>query len=534
MKSGTRRILSGVVATALVAILTVPAMAAGTIKEQVNQGQEQTTPTTQTGTMGNFKPSSTYTGFQDVSSSDWYYTAVKTCYELDLMKGNSASTFNPKGNITVAQVITMASRVHKIYFEGTGDFESVGSKWYQTYVDYALEQGIIKASDFSEYDRLATRSEMAYIFANALPSTEYNSINAISELPDVNSNTQYNTQIFSLYNAGIVAGSDQYGTFNPNSNITRAEAAAIINRVAVKSERKTLALEKQDLSEAITITEGQTRSNRPAKAGDTVIKADGTRVVLAIGPNGVLGEGQGVAPDLGLTSPSGFDVVKDQERNGYSGWGKSSVGINYVNDFYYVNPLTGEGHWGAEWSIIARNTYPEYDGKVGEISADKNFVWNEDGVPCWVTVYDNHNLVKDQIPSTQTKGTNQTWTEGESHGMPKVGDTVIKADGTKIVLKEGIAGVLGAGQGVDIWTNYTDGNGHYLKEGMIVGDISQQPFKKDKITGEMYPLDFWVEINVATDPTGKMVGDYEGEVYNTWWQWTNKLPGGAWMWMGPA
>ena len=40
---------------------------------------------------------------------------------------------------------------------------------------------------------------------------------------------------------------------------------------------------------AITIKEGQATS-RPAKAGDTYVKADGTKVVLKVGPNGVLGE----------------------------------------------------------------------------------------------------------------------------------------------------------------------------------------------------------------------------------------------------
>ena len=51
---------------------------------------------------------------------------------------------------------------------------------------------------------------------------------------------------------------------------------------------------------AITIYEGQPRDNRLAREGDTFVKADGTEIVLAIGPHGVLGKGQGVAPDVGL------------------------------------------------------------------------------------------------------------------------------------------------------------------------------------------------------------------------------------------
>lgn len=132
------------------------------------------------------------------------------------------------------------------------------------------------------------------------------------------------------------------------------------------------------------------------------------------------------------------------------------------------------------------------------------------------------------------QGQVQTWNEGEVHSMPKVGDTVVKSDGTKVVLKEGIAGVLGAGQGVDIWTGVKLDNGKLIKEGVVVGDIDQTPFMKDKITGEMHTDNDWIKIMGATNPTGQVVGEYEGERYNTWWEWTNKLPGGAWFWVGPA
>ena len=66
----------------------------------------------------------------------------------------------------------------------------------------------------------------------------------------------------------------------------------------------------------------------------------------------------------------------------------------------------------------------------------------------------------------------------------------MKADGTSVTLKIGYGGVLGAGQGVDIWTGYTL-NGISLKEGMIFSDISYQPFSKCPVTGEMYPNDFF-------------------------------------------
>lgn len=333
------------------------------------------------------------TPFTDVPETAWYAQDIAQVQELGIIQGKGNGLFDPDGTLTVAQAITLAAKTRAYHNDETIPVVE-GGTWYSSAVAYAKAQGIISGSEFTNFDSSATRGEMAYLFARALPDTEYKAINSITELPDVTGATKYSTEIFKLYCAGIVAGSDKYGTYQPDSQITRAQATAILNRVVNPENRKTLALEKQDVTGAITINEGQTRSNRPAKVGDIVVKSDGTKVTLKLGPNGVLGEGQGVAPDLGLQSSDGFWKVVDQGRNGCGDWGQGSTGFNYVNQYYYVNPLTGEGHWGAEWSVITDKTYPDYDGKVGELSADKNFVWSDAGIPCWVLVAKNPNMFK--------------------------------------------------------------------------------------------------------------------------------------------
>ena len=55
-------------------------------------------------------------------------------------------------------------------------------------------------------------------------------------------NSGSNESVFYLYNQGVLTGSDAYGTFNPYSQITRAETAAILNRVLDTSKRKTFTL----------------------------------------------------------------------------------------------------------------------------------------------------------------------------------------------------------------------------------------------------------------------------------------------------
>ncbi len=187
--------------------------------------------------LDNFVTTATYNGqFKDVPANHWAAESVKTCYEYGLMKGADKG-FNPKGTLTVAEALVMADRVHEIFTTGQSTLTN-GSPWYQPYVDYALENGIVKKGDFASYTAKVTRAEMAYIFYHALPETALPAINEIEKLPDVTASTAYSRELLGLYQAGVLTGSDPYGTANPTKTITRAEAAAIIARVALADQRQ--------------------------------------------------------------------------------------------------------------------------------------------------------------------------------------------------------------------------------------------------------------------------------------------------------
>ena len=61
--------------------------------------------------------------FSDVPANQWYTDNVAAAFELGLMKGTSATTFHPFGDVTVAEAITMAARIHSIYTKGTENFD---------------------------------------------------------------------------------------------------------------------------------------------------------------------------------------------------------------------------------------------------------------------------------------------------------------------------------------------------------------------------------------------------------------------------
>jgi len=170
--------------------------------------------------------------FDDVEYGHWAYSHINSCYSSGIMKGTSATTFSPDGTMTVAEIITVAVRLSGKTVGQTG------KNWYDSAVDMAKKEGIIKEGQFDSYDRAATRAEVAGMLAVSRNESEYEAINTVYVLPDVDESTPYSQEIFKLYRAGILTGSDTLGTFYPYNNISRAEVSALINRLINKTWRQ--------------------------------------------------------------------------------------------------------------------------------------------------------------------------------------------------------------------------------------------------------------------------------------------------------
>ncbi len=198
-----------------------------------------------TGSLDNFKKVNNYPSgkFTDVATDAWYAQNVKEAYELDLVKGVSDASFNPSGNITVAEAVTLAARLHSIYSTGKSEFVQ-GMPWYEAYFEYAFANGIIDRYNFAlDYNEVITRRDFARIFASAFPEGEgaLEQINDIPDgsIPDVSSSQGF---VYLLYRAGVLTGNDEQGTFAPNSSIKRSEVAAIVTRMAEPELRKNVVL----------------------------------------------------------------------------------------------------------------------------------------------------------------------------------------------------------------------------------------------------------------------------------------------------
>lgn len=192
-----------------------------------------------------FPAAQTYPGYADVAETDWFYDNAKLCYEIGLMQGTNLG-FEPGKELTGAECAALAARLR----EGlTGKaIPDPGQPWYQHYVDYLCQAaqesgssyyGIIPWYDQTFFESPATRSDFLVFMALASDGNlgYFSDINTISyeDLPDVaNDNV-----ILQFYNWGILTGTDKYGTFSGDKTLTRAEAAAMVARMAKPELRKT-------------------------------------------------------------------------------------------------------------------------------------------------------------------------------------------------------------------------------------------------------------------------------------------------------
>ena len=255
----------------------------------------------------------------DVHPTDWFAADVQFVSELGLMKGVGVKNFGPGYPLSVAEGLAIACRLHSIYTGNNYAFTQ-GTPWFQVYVDYAVANKILTPG-LLEPARTITREQFAYLICGALPLEELPAINEVGELPDVQENSTFGGFVYRLYRAGIMTGSDKYGTCKPQTAIRRCEIATILTRVADKSRRKTFTLETNPvvvtdvrLHGRTLLTVGETvqleAAVYPADARDPYLYwAAGNPAVATVDQNGVVTARKTGKCNISVTSKNGVQKV---------------------------------------------------------------------------------------------------------------------------------------------------------------------------------------------------------------------------------
>lgn len=175
--------------------------------------------------------------FSDVKARDWFYNNVVAAYELGLMKGTARGTFSPNNNVTIAETVTLATRIHSIYHTGSDEFSGYdGGNWFDPYVEYAKDNSIVTSA--YNYDRPATREDFVHILAQALPEEALENIAGQIDFADAGE-LKYISDVQLLSGAGVINGiqENERTYFKPAATITRAEVAAVVSRMAKPGSR---------------------------------------------------------------------------------------------------------------------------------------------------------------------------------------------------------------------------------------------------------------------------------------------------------
>lgn len=232
-----KRILAFVFALTLLLVITIPVFAVDPSYPEVSDTS---------GSLSNFRRTGSFSAdrFADVIPGAWYADNVAAAYEYGLLLGYGNGLFGVGADTTVGQVIAIADRLHNRYYGGSGAFVQ-GKPWYQIYVEYAEHYGLIASGQYDPA-AVATRAQFAVILSAALPAEALEPINRVEALPDVRSTEAFFPAVLRLYNAGILNGNDEYGTFCPDRPISREQVAAMASRVADQNLRKRFTLRPKD------------------------------------------------------------------------------------------------------------------------------------------------------------------------------------------------------------------------------------------------------------------------------------------------
>ena len=173
--------------------------------------------------------------FGDVKKKDWFYFSVKFAYDFGLMKGTTEMEFSPDSYVTRAMFVTIIYRMEKEPQAGGSVFVDVEiGGYYDKAVAWANANGIVSGVSkdrFAPNDPI-TREQMATILYRYANFKGYDiESNGNTAYTDSDSISDYAKNAVSWAAANLLMKGNDDGSFLPNANTTRAQAAAVFTRM---------------------------------------------------------------------------------------------------------------------------------------------------------------------------------------------------------------------------------------------------------------------------------------------------------------
>lgn len=189
-----KKLLSGLLALALGAAFTVPALA-------------QDSP------------------FTDVPTDHWAFAYIRQANEENIITGMGDGTYLPDDVLTAAQFAVIVTQA--FYWHGLD--LSLAGPWYAPYRRAAEEAGLMEGVGVENWDAAMTRYQMARLLYNialnkGIAADGADALSAPSDLDRIPE--PYQQAVLSAYRLGLLSGMED-GGFAGERSLTRAQAAVI-------------------------------------------------------------------------------------------------------------------------------------------------------------------------------------------------------------------------------------------------------------------------------------------------------------------
>ena len=158
--------------------------------------------------------------FADVSEADWFFEAVEFVSSAGLMRGVAPGQFAPDAELSRAMFWTSLARAE-------GVDTDAGALWYSSSQEWAAACGI---SDCTEPEADITREQLVTMLYRLCG--EPGASAALNAVPDSGDVSVWAREAMAwALELGLIEG-DETGAIRPTDTATRAEAAAILMRLA--------------------------------------------------------------------------------------------------------------------------------------------------------------------------------------------------------------------------------------------------------------------------------------------------------------
>ena len=239
--------------------------------------------------------------FRDVTPANWFYTPVSKLYNIQLVNGVSADSFDPHGTVNLGQALKMI-----LLAAGYEPQPPVDDHWASGYFAFARDKGFLPMGRFNTLDSPISRLQIAELAVKALGFERTGTGSPFSDTSEA--------YALIAYDHGIFTGSKSGDSlvFKAADTITRAEMSAVTWRIV--QNRASAAAEPAEASAPAQDAAAETPVSAPA--GPT--ESDGSQPEQPVTvPKSVSGVPEGKSSTYIQLSGTKIYLAEDIPKNPY-------------------------------------------------------------------------------------------------------------------------------------------------------------------------------------------------------------------------